>query len=84
MALAPSNPQVLYASGLGVDGSLGCAFRSEDGGAHWVSLNEGLPANAALAVTALRDNPAQAMFGTNTGAWKFSAPLDHLFADGFE
>lgn len=83
----PGDPDILYASGYypgGDDGSGSFAnppgvFRSDDGGATWLSISSGLTARSVLAMALDPFQPQVLHLGTNTGVWSMEQLPD---ADG--
>lgn len=83
----PGDPDILYTSGYypgGDDGSGSFAnppgvFRSDDGGATWLSISAGLMARSVLAMTLDPFRPQVLHIGTNTGLWSMEQVAD---ADG--
>jgi photosystem II stability/assembly factor-like uncharacterized protein len=75
-------PNVIYASGFTTDASEGCVFRSEDSGATWYPLHDGLPADS---VGGLQRDPldqGRLVVATNSGLWELRNPPDSIFEDG--
>jgi photosystem II stability/assembly factor-like uncharacterized protein len=66
----------------GVDGTAanpGGVFRSTDGGIHWNSMNQGLPANSALALSIpprAFGAPTRLLLGTDSGVWEHTIVAD--------
>lgn len=83
----PGDPDILYASGYYVSGDDGSGsfvnppgvFRSDDGGATWLSISSGLDARSVLAMTLDPFQPHVLHLGTNTGVWSMEQLPD---ADG--
>ena len=83
----PGDADILYASGYYPSGDDGTGsfsnppgvFRSDDGGATWLSISAGLQARSVLAMTLDPFQPHVLHLGTNTGVWSMEQLPD---ADG--
>lgn len=74
-------PDVIYAAGRGVGNDGGCLWRSEDGGAHWISLGAQLVSGD---INALRQDPQdrrRLLIATDRGVWEALLPSDRIFSD---
>lgn len=69
----------LYASGAGTPANPGAVYKSQDGGATWLSISVGLPADSALSIAVDPFNFNVVHAGTNTGVWSLTQVPD---ADG--
>jgi len=75
LALAPSDSNVLYASG-----QWGGVYQSRDGGTTWDDMSSGLPGETARALTVDLLNPAVVYAGlSNGGVWKYVPPACYDF-----
>jgi photosystem II stability/assembly factor-like uncharacterized protein len=77
-AISPTNPQIVYATGIGPSGRyISAVNRSEDGGAHWEPITNGLPPTStedptwqanAIAVSAHDPSVAYVALETTSGS----------------
>jgi photosystem II stability/assembly factor-like uncharacterized protein len=78
LTLDPSDlsGNILYASGAGTPANPGAVYKSEDGGATWLSISVGLPADSALSIAVDPFNFNVIHAGTNTGVWSLTQVPD--------
>jgi hypothetical protein len=77
----PTLPEAVYVAGAGTAANPGAVYRSTDGGATWVSISIGLPADSALAVTTDPRDRRRVIAGTNLGVWELTQ-LSDIDGDG--
>ncbi|MEO8672144.1 MAG: hypothetical protein ABI411_12575 [Tahibacter sp.] len=77
----PSAPDVVYASGIVLAPSVGCLFRSEDGGAHWASLTVGTGVTHVVSLARDAQDLGRLVVATNSGVWESRSAPDRIFDD---
>lgn len=78
LAVDQSDPSgnTLYAAGSGSPSNPGAVYKSEDGGANWLSISVGLPVDSALSIAVDPFNASVIHAGTNTGIWSLTQVPD--------
>ena len=74
-------PDVIYASGLALNGSFDCVRRSEDGGLSWQSLSANLSVTTVFNLRQDSKDRRRLVIATENGVWETIAPSDKIFTD---
>lgn len=74
-------PDVIIAAGWGFDSGLGCLWRSEDGGANWVSITGQMQAGDIYEVHQDPQDHRRLLVASDRGVWEALLPSDRIFDD---
>ncbi|UXI68834.1 WD40/YVTN/BNR-like repeat-containing protein [Tahibacter amnicola] len=80
LAIDPAAPSVIYVGGTATSGH-GCVFRSENNGATWAPLHEGLPTVSVTAIARDPQDQARIVIGSMSGPWERREAPDKIFED---